>query len=209
MKDKPEKKPKRIGLLAFFGITLISVIGFFLFLSAAGAFLITADPLEKSEAVVLLSGGDEKRMDEAVRIYQEKFASTIILTETGENVKGYNTQYSKEQRDVLLEKGIPLGAIEITEKPAASTRGEAKVVKTLVNNKRVHSLIIVTNSYHSLRTRLVFRDVFKDTEIKILVQPVRGSWYRSMTWWLSPQGWEATVSEYVKLGAYFLEKSDN
>lgn len=209
MIDKPGKKPKRMGRLTFFVTALILLIGFFLFLSAAGGLLITADPLEKSEAVVLLSGGDEERMDEAVRIYQDKFASTIILTETGENLEGYDTQYSREQRDVLIEKGVPLGAIEITEKPVASTRGEAKAVKTLVNNEKVHSLIIVTDSYHSLRTRLVFRDVFKDTDIKILVRPVRGSWYRSMTWWLSPQGWEATVSEYVKLGAFYLEKNDN
>ncbi|MHC1784087.1 MAG: hypothetical protein AB9891_15260 [Anaerolineaceae bacterium] len=63
----------------------------------------------------------------------------------------------------------------------------------------------MTDSYHSFRTRLQFRDVFSDTDIKVLVRPVRGSWYRSTTWWLSPQGWEATLLEYFKLAAFVFE----
>ncbi|MHC1784086.1 MAG: ElyC/SanA/YdcF family protein [Anaerolineaceae bacterium] len=104
-------------------------------MTLAGAILITADPLEKADVVVLLSGGDQARMDEAVRIYEDKFASTIILTETGEGVEGYDVQYSKEQRDLLVDKGIPLGAIRITEKPVGSTRGEAKAVKKIMAAK--------------------------------------------------------------------------
>jgi uncharacterized SAM-binding protein YcdF (DUF218 family) len=199
------KKTKFNKPLTCTALVLLVLFGTVGLLILSGGILIIADPLEKGDAVVLLSGGDQARMDEVVRIYEDKLAAAIILTETGEEVKGYDVQYSREQRNLLMEKGVPSGAIRITEKPVGSTRGEAKAVKNLVeNDDNIHTVIVVTDSYHSLRTRLQFRDVFKDTEIKIIVRPVRGSWYRSTTWWLSARGWEATLLEYVKLGAFLL-----
>jgi uncharacterized SAM-binding protein YcdF (DUF218 family) len=207
MSIKNTGKAKRWGCLSCslaLIVGLLAAVGLFIL---AGSILITADPLEKAEAVVLLSGGDEARMQEAIRIYDEKFADTIILTETGEDVPGYNVQYSKEQRDLLVEKGVPLGAIRITEKPVGSTRGEAKAVRNLLENDHdVHTIIVVTDSYHTFRTRLQFNDVFRGSNIKVLIRPVRGSWYRSETWFLSPRGWEATVLEYAKLAGYLFEK---
>ncbi len=198
---------KTTSLLTCTVLVILGLVGMAAMLTLAGGILIIADPLEKGDAVVLLSGGDQARMDEVVRIYEEKLAATIILTETGEEVKGYNVQYSREQRNLLMDKGVPSGAIRITEKPVGSTRGEAKAVKSLVeNDDSIHTVIVVTDSYHSFRTRLQFRDVFQDSEIKIIVRPVRGSWYQSSTWWLTARGWEATVMEYVKLGAFLLGK---
>jgi uncharacterized SAM-binding protein YcdF (DUF218 family) len=204
------KNSKKISPLTCVVLSCLLVFGTLGLLTLAGGVLITADPLEKADAVVLLSGGDQARMDETVRIYEEEFASTIILTETGEDVEGYDVQYSKEQRNLLVDKGVPLGAIRITEKPVGSTRGEAKAVKKLIaSDDDVHSIIVVTDSYHSFRTRLQFREVFSDTDIKVLVRPVRDSWYRSTTWWLSPQGWQATILEYFKLAAFIFETGIN
>jgi uncharacterized SAM-binding protein YcdF (DUF218 family) len=197
-------KPGLLNCLTIFLLLAIGTIGV---LILAGGILIIADPLEKGDAVVMLSGGDQGRMDEVVRIYEAKLAFVIILTETGEDVEGYNVQYSREQRNQLVDKGVPIGAIRITEKPAGSTRGEAKAVKNLVeNDDSIHTVIVVTDSFHSFRTRLQFRDVFSDSDIKVVVRPVTGSWYRSTTWWLSARGWEATVLEYIKLGAFLLGK---
>ena len=35
-----------------------------------------ADPLEKADAIVILSGGDEPRMQEAISLYEEEYAGT-------------------------------------------------------------------------------------------------------------------------------------
>lgn len=174
-------------------------------LTAMGGILVVADPLQKADAIVVLSGGDEHRIDEAIRLYQEEYADTIILTETGAFLEEFNAEYSKERQLVLLNAGIPGGAIMITPWNAASTRDEAKDVKALLQSKHPKVLLVVTDPYHTLRTRMIWEEVFEGTETEILVRPVRDSWYSSSTWWLSKAGWKNTVNEYIKLFGYIIQ----
>jgi len=180
-----------------------------LLLTAMGGLLVVADPLKRADAIVILSGGQVNRIQEAIQLYEEKYADTVILTETGAVIKSYNTQYSKEQRLILLDAGIPPTAILITPRKAASTLDEANDVKALIADKNIHDLIIVTDPYHTFRTRLIWKEVFSGSGINLIVRPARGSWYRSTTWFLSAKGWEYTLNEYAKLiGFIVLHKLD-
>jgi len=100
--------------------------------------------------------------------------------------------------------GIPTGAITITEQAATSTLDEARAVRDLMASRGLQSAIVVTDPFHTFRTRLIFREVFEGSGIKIAIKPVRGHWYRSRSWWLTRQGRTATLQEYAKLFAYFL-----
>lgn len=173
-------------------------------LTGLGAILVIADPLVKADAIVILSGGDENRMQEAILLYKEGYAGIIILTETGSKVSGYDTDYSFEQRLALMNADIPPTAILVTPKHADSTKEEATAVLSLVGKGTMHSIIVVTDSYHTLRTRLLWKDIFQDSGIKITVRPARGSWYKSATWYMSKDGWEATILEYIKLIDYLV-----
>lgn len=184
---------------------IILSIAIVFLLTAMGGILVVADPLQKADAIVVLSGGDEHRIDEAIRLYQEEYADTIILTETGAFLEEFNAEYSKERQLVLLNAGIPGGAIMITPRNAASTRDEAKDVKALLQSKHPKVLLVVTDPYHTLRTRMIWEEVFEGTETEILVRPVRDSWYSSSTWWLSKAGWKNTVNEYIKLFGYIIQ----
>jgi len=197
------RKFGRLSCLAIF--ILLPLLALVIFV-VMGAVLVIADPLEKADAIVVLSGGEEVRLQEAISLYKEKYAETIILTETGALVKGYNAQYSGEQRLYLINAEIPSSAIQIIGKHAASTREEAKLVHTQAANTNIHTLIVVTDPYHTLRTRIIWKDVFRDSGIKIIVRPARGSWYKSTSWWMSTAGWENTVSEYAKLLSYVINQ---
>lgn len=183
------------------GAVVILIIGIIvgeLLLWGIGGALIISDPPAETEAAVVLSGGADDRLEEAFRLYEEKSTKLIILTETGEDVPEYGS-YSAIQRFKLLDMGIPAGAIQVTERHVNTTRDEAHVVRRLIEPRGIKSLSVITDPYHSLRTRLVFREEFKDTDIKVYVRAVRGSWYRSSTWWLTPEGRTATLSEYAAL----------
>ncbi|MEI8131753.1 MAG: YdcF family protein [Leptolinea sp.] len=201
MKNKSKPFSIKNGASCIIGLAFFLFAGS-VFLTGLGAILVIADPIKRADAVVILSGGDEQRMQEAILLYEEKYAGTIILTETGSKVAGFDTEYSFEQRLALIDAGIPSSAILTTQKHVGSTREEAKAVRSLVGNENTHDIIVVTDSYHTLRTRLIWREIFRDSEINIIVRPGRGSWYKSSTWWLSKVGWEATILEYVKLANY-------
>jgi uncharacterized SAM-binding protein YcdF (DUF218 family) len=66
------------------------------------------------------------------------------------------------------------------------------------------SAMIITDPYHTFRTRLIFRQVFEGSEVDISVRPVREHWYRSNTWWASLEGWQVTILEYGKLAVHLV-----
>jgi uncharacterized SAM-binding protein YcdF (DUF218 family) len=137
-------------------------------------------------------------------LYKDNYGRVIILTETGQRLGKYDTLYSNDIRIQLLNHGVPNGNILITNVKVSSTLDEAYAIKKLLTNQQMSSAIIVTDPYHTRRAALVFRSVFGDSPIKLIFKPVRGSWYNSKTWFLSPDGWKYTILEYGKLFGYYL-----
>ncbi len=66
------------------------------------------------------------------------------------------------------------------------------------------SFMVVTDPYHSFRTRLIFRREFRGSEVTISVRPVVGHWFQSSTWFYSREGWEVVILEIVKLFNYLV-----
>jgi len=188
-------------VLAF---VILLAVGGYLFLRGSGAFLIVADELENANAIVVLSGGDETRMSEALSLYEEGYANIIILTETGRELENLDVLHSFDMRIQLMNNGVPSGNILITDHIVGSTVDEAVAVKNLLANRQMNSAIIVTDPYHTKRTSIIFRDIFADSPIKLIVRPVSSSWFNSRTWFLSFRGWQYTLLEYLKLAGYFL-----
>lgn len=184
-------------------LLLVSLIGY-LFLRAAGAYLIIADDLTPVDAIIIMGGGDEGRMNETLELYREKYARIIVLTETGVRIEEFDYLQSFDLRIQLLNNGVPSGNVLITDSEATSTLEEAHAVKQLLERRQFSSAIIVTDPYHTKRTSIIFKDMFSEQDIRLYFRPVTPSWYNSRTWFLSRDGWKFTILEYVKLLAYKL-----
>jgi uncharacterized SAM-binding protein YcdF (DUF218 family) len=197
-------RPQKSGCLGKLVLIFFILIAIGLVLTALGKFLVVADPLEHSDAVVILSGDTEGRMGEAVEIYKEELTHLFVLTETGQQLQGYDQKYIDYLVERAVEMGIPTGAIRVTEEHSQNTYDEAQAVLILLERYRVESAIIVTDPFHTRRTQLIFNEVFKESGIKVSVRPVRGHWYSASTWWLSLRGWEATIQEYIRLFSYWI-----
>lgn len=184
-------------------------IGSYIFLRGAGAFLIVADEVEKASAIVVLSGGDETRMNEALDLYEDGYANMIILTETGRELENLDVLHSFDMRIQLMNNGIPSGNILITDHIVGSTMDEAVAVKNLLTNRQFNSAIIVTDPYHTKRTSIIFHETFADSPIKLMIRPVASSWFNSRSWFLTLRGWQFTLLEYLKLAGYYLGIHEN
>jgi uncharacterized SAM-binding protein YcdF (DUF218 family) len=185
-----------IGLLL---LIVVIVLGAFILLRGAGAYLIYADELETADVIVVLSGGTESRMSEALNLYKEKYGKIIVLTETGEQTEGYDYLNSFDMRIQLQNNGVPSGNIVITDLTVNTTLDEAVAIRDLLQNRQYQSAIIVTDPYHTRRAALIFNQIFADSSVKIIIRPVRSSWFNSRTWFLSLKGWHYTLLEYVKI----------
>lgn len=182
--------------LAMLILLVVVVLTSPLILRGIGALLIYADPLKEADSVVALSGDTGDRVAEAARLYQKQYASYLFITYT-----------EKPARDALIRaavmEGIPADRVIVTEMQVSNTVDEARAIKALAKERAQDSLIIITDPFHTLRTRIIFRNVFRGSGIDVQVRPVGGHWYRSTTWWRTAEGRRYTLEEYLKILLYF------
>jgi uncharacterized SAM-binding protein YcdF (DUF218 family) len=193
---------RRISVVGCLLITLLGCLGGYVLLVGVGGFLIEADPLQKADAIVLLSGGDESRVGEAVQIYKDKYAPLLILTLTSRNDAkrpGLGTEALRQQ---VIGMGVASGDILVTGHTVSSTYDEADGVAALAKSKNLRSVIVVTDPYHSRRTKMIFTSVLEPQGLKVSIRPVRSHWFRSNTWFLSLEGWQLASSEVFKLALF-------
>lgn len=201
--ELPEKK-----MSGFKKMMILLIVFFFavILFRAMGSFLIVSSELEYANAIVVLSGGDESRMQEALDLYNQDYSHLIVLTETGDVVEGYDHLHSFDMRIELLHQGIPSGNILLTNQVVTSTEAEAEAVKQLLTTHQFISCIVVTDPYHTRRAYTIFKDVFADTGIKVMIRPTSNHWYTADTWFLKLDGWRFTILEYAKYFSYMLSK---
>ncbi len=159
---------------------------------AVGGLLIVADPLEKADYAVALSGDTGERILTAADLYHNGYVKGLILTNLDNASRGRMIQEA-------IAAGIPENRILWTRRIESSTRNEAVALRELTEQKQIKSLIIVTDPFHTFRTRLIFTSVFKGSGVDLSVRPVVGHWYRSWNWFLSAKGIQTTLFEYGKL----------
>ena len=211
-KETPKQRGKSCSCFSFLGggiLLLPGLVGIYFVLWAMGAFLIIADPEKNVDAAVALSGGELDRVQEAARLYNEQIVRWVILTETGEMVPELGEDYFILRKNEAMKMGVPGDAILVTDRTVSSTQEEAQAVRELLQKTDLSSCIVITDPFHSFRTRLIFREEFDGTGLTVRVRPVRNHWYHSNTWWLSKAGWEATILEYAKLFAHLMGVSSN
>jgi uncharacterized SAM-binding protein YcdF (DUF218 family) len=184
-------------------IVLAVCAAFVFFLKFGGGWLIYADPLGKADLIVVMSGGED-RMAEAARLYNDRLAPLVLLTDTGQNLTGTTESNTLDARLRAVQLGIPIPAIEVTSSTVGSTREEATAVKKYMSLHNLKRCIVVTDPYHTRRTLWIFQNTFAGTEQSFIIRPVSDSWYQAGTWWKSFQGWQMTFNEYGKMAAYFL-----
>jgi uncharacterized SAM-binding protein YcdF (DUF218 family) len=186
-------------------LVLIALPAFLISLWGMGGMLIVADRLERADAIVVLSGGGSNdRILYATRLYREGYAKYLILTETGIRYPGDPTVATQYARELAMDQGVPEDYILAPEVVVSSTKDEAQTVLKTSKASDFTRLIVVTDPYHTYRTRLIFRSVFRGSGIKVMVHPISGHWYESATWFLTPAGWRNTLFEYFKIIGFYL-----
>ncbi len=172
-------------------LVVAGVILAYLALWALGGFLVESDALREVDALVVLSGNNE-RIAQAAQLKKAGFGSWVILTQAGDT-----------SPDMAARKlDVPGEMLLIAPGQVTSTYEEALTVRQLMSQRRLKTCIVVTDPYHTQRARLIFREVLGQAGINVWVYPVQDHWYRSTTWWQSWDGIQVTIQEYIKLLAY-------
>lgn len=194
-----KSKPLLQGCLIFLLVILVVFILVWVGLIGAGAYLIVGDRVKPVDAIVVLSGDEGDRVEEAIKWYEKGYGKYFVITKTHTEDIGEGQTYSEKLMRIAIDAGVPADSMFVTAGESSSTIEEAMAVKVLAKQRNITSLLVITAPYHTRRTQMIFNREFKDSEIKVLVHPVEDSWYKPLTWYLSPQGWRQTLAEYASL----------
>lgn len=180
---------------------------------AAAQLLIVHEPLTTVDAIVVLSGSAtfRERVQHAAALYKVGVAHKIVLT--NDNLRGgwstaaqRNPFYHELAKEELVRSGVPAQNIEIIMVPTLGTHDEAEKLKQYCEKHGVRSIVVVTSAYHSRRALWTFRQVFRNSNRTIGIDPAAAGIQTPSpgTWWLNRFGWSLVPNEYMKLAGYWL-----
>lgn len=163
----------------------------------------TADSCQSVNAIVAISGGDtQARANEAINLYREGWASTLIFSGAAQDKSGPSN--AEVMKQLAISAGVPVSAVYIDEY-AETTKQNAENAETIFAQHNIKKVILVTSGYHQRRASLEFNK--RTNGVTILNHSVRNDKDWSLWWWLSPRGWWLAVSEIVKIIAFYITGS--
>ena len=197
-------------------IFLIALIGCWVAVAPFVADELVANrPLEKADAIIVLSGSSEyiDRTHEASDAFKKGIAPKILLTNDGQQ-GGWSEQEKRNPYFVerafaeLVNQGVPDKSIEILPNFVHGTDDEANLVVLIAVEKKLNSIVLVTSPYHSRRALWTFQRAVKKNSAALTIGVITPSEnYRYPTrlnWWMSLYGWRSVGMEYVKFAYYWL-----
>ncbi|MEZ5818003.1 MAG: YdcF family protein [Hyphomicrobiaceae bacterium] len=179
------------------GLGLVGIVaggmGFLAFASTVSGLAPAEDP--RADAIVVLTG-DEDRIATGVRLMVEGRAQRLLIsgvhpttrvpTELKRRIHGADAK-----RQALVRCCVDIGH------EATNTSGNAAEARRWALSNGFHSLIVVTSSYHMLRSRTEFSRVMPD--IELVSYPVRTSRNLNLeAWWRHWPTGRLLAGEYIK-----------
>ena len=98
----------------------------------------------------------QARLDHVLTLWNEGLTSLIITT--GGNKPGDRFTEAQTSANYLIKSGIPENSIAL-EAAGTSTRESLLGVESIMKSRGLHSILIVTDPYHALRSRLIAQDL--------------------------------------------------
>ncbi|ARI76507.1 YdcF family protein [Halobacillus mangrovi] len=182
-------KTKKIILTTFMSFLFLFIVFVITLFILGPDYLKAKSSPEKSDAIILLSGGEE-RLEQAVKLYNDERANKIILTNSTEHWTKVET---------VSERGIAKQDL-IEEPEATSTFENATLSKEIMKEHKFKSAIVVTSDYHARRTKMTFDRVY-DSDIQ-LSYSFADSFFNPNDG-LTERETKTVFTEYVKMIAYW------
>lgn len=158
----------------------------------------TSDACQSVDAVVVISGGDtDARTDEAIALYKAKWAPLLIVSGAAADKTGVSNAEAMKQR--AIARGVPEGAV-VAEELSETTKQNASEVKSLIEQRRLKRIALVTSGYHMRRAQLEFAAQLPN--VTVLSHPVPRDKHWGPMWWATPWGWWLALGELVKIGLF-------
>jgi uncharacterized SAM-binding protein YcdF (DUF218 family) len=147
-----------------------------------------------SDAIVILGGGDQGRVEEAAALYDAGYAENVIVTPVGDRFT------TDELISIVRHYGINQEDIIIDDE-STSTYTNAERSMALMAEHGFESALIVTSDYHVKRAALIF-DRLNDGEFEF--KYIASTNLEDRRWYEREDAGRHWFNEFVKIWGYRL-----
>lgn len=152
------------------------------------------------DAIVAVSGGDTtSRVEEAVILYKNGWANKLIFSGAAKDKTGPSN--ATVMKNMAIAAGVPALSVWLDEY-SENTKENAINTKTIFEQFKIKSAILVTSGYHQRRASLEFTKRIKG--VKILNRPVASDKDWNSFWFVTPRGWWLAGGEIVKIVVFYV-----
>ncbi len=185
----PTSAPRRSWKLKSV-ISAVLIFGLLVVFFGLGRWLVVEDPLQKADAILILSGRMPVRAIEAARIYKAGYAPQLWLTRSDEpeaSLKEMGISYVGDDfynLRVLVHEGVPADAIRVLPQPIINTADEIEAAAAELRRSRGQVVIIVTTKPHTRRVRTLWRKLARGSG-RAIVRAAQDDPFDPQHWWRS------------------------
>src|SRR5699024_4739956 len=147
---------------------------------------------EDSDVLIALCTDIQRRKSNAAELYQAGYADTVIMTPigdrfSGEELKSIGRHYGIDESDIMVEE----------ESDSTYTNAEESI--KIMEEEGFDSALVVTNDYHTKRSRLAFDRVNDSDKTFIFINAMNLSGER---WYERENSGTIWLNEFVKTWGY-------
>ena len=136
-------------------------------------------PPAHADAVVVLSGARDRRLDPGLQLIRRGIAPVLAISGAAQDPK-----WHKARRLCAAGRFASARVVCFTPRPF-STRGEARAVGRLARARGWHRVVVVTSTFHVTRARMLFHRCYPG---KLWVVGVQSPWWRLPEEWAFETG---------------------
>ena len=111
---------------------------------------------------------------------------------------------SEVTKKFIVENGVDSNYVTALIQ-ATSTKEESAVILNYCKQHQLKKAIVVTSKFHLRRVGMVFKELFEENGIEVILRGAPSSAYNEEEWWNYELGLIMVNNEYVKLLYYLIK----
>src|SRR5262245_43093885 len=187
---EPPRAPRSSAPWIFTIVLLLAIAAFAVLFLNVGRWLVVEDPLEKANAIVVLSGRIPMRALEAARLYQSGWGPQVWLTHPNEPTASLAALDIDDPGEdalsarVLQHGGVPPADIRTLTPAISNTADEISAISAETEKQDVAAVIIVTTKAHTRRVHALWKKL-ANGHTRIIVRTPADDPFDPLRWWRS------------------------
>ena len=172
----------------------------------AGNLLIAVDQPVRVDAIIVLAGNAPDRLPYAERLMRQGYANLLVVSNEQVHTHGLETTWLALHKAGLSAPELRDDELLVLDDPLPeSTLDEARRDSALLQAHGLHSVLLVTDAFHSRRATLLFRAAFAHAGLSVRSTPVQPDPLDLAHWWSHGPTARVVLEEWSKLALYAVE----